>query len=180
MALRKWASRLGADTDDPACALHDHAPKTRRLQDYRVVVFEKIFGPMNPAERRMFVGVGLPSLCLFVVGGGIAAIGDATARPALMAVGFPIAVVGFIIWGVVVHRLVFNPSPALKVWQKDGVEGPAANKFNTAVCSVLAFFGLGMLIRDPSPFAVVFAAGSIGLLALFVRRGWPDAKGKDG
>ena len=50
------------------------------------------------------------------------------------------------------------------------------NKFNAAVCSVLVFFGIGLVVADPAPFSVVFAVGSIGMLVTFVRRGWPDKR----
>ena len=143
---------------------------------YFVDVFEKVFGPMQPDERRLFVRVALPGIVLFLVGSGLAIAGDATKTPVLMAVGFPILGVGFIGWAVVGYRLTFKASPALKAWNKARMEGPAANKFNTAVCSVLVFFGIGQLVADPSPFSVVFAIGTIGMLVTFVRRGWPDRR----
>jgi len=131
---------------------------------------------MQPEERRLFLRVGIPAFLLFLIGGGLAAVGDQTGTPALVVVGFPILAVGFIGWAVVVHRLTRKASPELKASNRVRVEGPAANKFNTAVCSVLVFVGLGMLITDPSPLAVVFAAVTIGMLVVFVRRGWPDRR----
>lgn len=131
---------------------------------------------MQPAERRLFLCVGIPAFLFFLVGGGLAAIGDQTGTPALMVVGFPILAVGFIGWVVVIHRLTKKASPELKASNKAWVKGPAANKFNTAVCSVLVVVGLGKVVTDPSPFAVVFAAVAIGMLVVFVRRGWPDRR----
>ena len=72
------------------------APKRSRASDYRVDVFEKVFGPTTPEERRLFLRVGLPGLSLFLIGGGIAIAGDMTKAPALMYVGFPMLGVGFL------------------------------------------------------------------------------------
>ena len=129
---------------------------------------------MQPEERRLFLRVGIPGLCLILVGGGLAVAGDVRGTPVLMAVGFPIAGVGLVVWALVVHRLTHKASPPLKAWTRARMEGAAANKFNTAVCSVLVLVGIWQLVRAPSVFYLVFVVGAVGMLGVFVRRGWPD------
>ena len=146
------------------------------MTDYRFDVFEKVFGPTTPEERRLFLRVGLPGLFLFLVGGGIAIAGDMTKTLALMYVGFPMLGVGFLAWAVV-GVLTYKANPAFRAWAKAREKDPTVNKFNAAVCSVLVFFGIGLVVADPSPFSVVFAVGTIGMLVVFVRRGWPDKRG---
>jgi len=65
---------------------------------------------MQPEERRLFLRVGIPAFLLFLIGGGLATVGDQPMTPALMVVGFPILAVTFIGWAVVVHRLTNKAS----------------------------------------------------------------------
>ena len=136
-------------------------------------MFEKVFGPATPEERRLFLRVGLPGLILLLIGGGIAIAGDMTKAPALMYVGFPMLGVGFLAWAVV-GILTYKANPAFRAWAKAREKDPTANKFNAAICSVLVFFGIGLVVADPSPFSVVFVLGAMAMLVTFVRRGWPD------
>jgi hypothetical protein len=129
-------------------------------------------GPMSPGERRLLFRVGVPGLLLFLCGGGLAIAGDQTRATALMAVGFPILVVGFVLWAVVAFRLSNRASPALRAWNRSVFDGPTANKFNTVICSLMLLGGAFVAIQWPHPFWLVwFGIGAV-MLVVFVRRGW--------
>jgi hypothetical protein len=136
-------------------------------------VFEKVFGPMQPNERRLFVRVGVPGMFLFLLGSGLAIAGETTRTPALMAVGFPVLGVGFIAWAMVVYQLTRKGSPQLMAWQRARVEGATANKFNTVVCSAIVIVGVVTLIESPSAFSLAFVVSATAMLVFFARRGWP-------
>ena len=132
-------------------------------------------GPMSPDERRLLFHVGIPGLLLFLCGGGLAIAGDQIGTTALMAVGFPILVVGFVLWAVVAFRLTNRASPAVKAWNKSVTRGAAANKINTVICSLMLMGGAFVAIQRPHPFWVAwFAVGAV-MLVVFVRRGWFNA-----
>ena len=136
-------------------------------------MLEKLFGPDTPEERRLFLRVGLPGLILFLVGGAIAIAGDRTKTLTFMYVGFPMLGLGFLAWAVV-GLLTYKANPAFREWAKAREKDPTVNKFNAAVCSGLVFFGIGLVVAEPTPFSVVFVVGAVGILVFFVRRGWPD------
>jgi hypothetical protein len=151
---------------------HFLAPNSSVEALYGAAMGRPSLGPMSPKERRLLFRVGIPGLLLFLCGGGLAIAGDQTGTTALMAVGFPMVGVGFVVWGAVVYRLTNRANPALKAWNKSVAEGPAANKFNTVICSLMLVGGAFAAVQRPHPFWLAwFGIGAVMLL-VFVRRGW--------
>jgi hypothetical protein len=128
------------------------------------------FRSMPPEAKRSLRRFGPPVVVAALLGMAIGAYGDRTESSLLIAIGVGIFMVAFLVWAVVVTRLLAKPH--VKAWTRAMERGPSANRFNSVVCSVLVAIGVIQISQEPSGFSVVFLLGSVGMLVLFIYRGW--------
>ena len=128
------------------------------------------YGSMPPEAKRALLRFGIPVFAGALTGMAIGAYGDQTESRLLIVLGAGIFLVAFIVWAIVVSRLLAKPH--VKAWTRETQRGPAANKFNAVVCSGLVVLGVVQVAQEPSGFVVIFLLASVGMLSLFIYRGW--------